>query len=438
MDLIAHLATGFGVALTPQNLAFAAGGALLGSVVAALPGLSLVVLLALLLPIVRALPAVPALILMTGLVMGGAGAQRRGAFGVNPTVFLAAAVSVAVVALLLQPLADFANRLGPADWVAAVLLVLAGTVVLASDSLLRGMAMVLFGLLLAQIGNDPASGTTRYGFGLAPLGQGIPLLAVAVGLYAIAPAMRTATALLRGSSRHDASALPAATEVSPGAAPSRWHAWRRRLPAVLLLVDGQNLRQVGVSAVWIPLFGFGLPATAPSALLFGAMVLKGIQPGPELVTTRPLLLWGLLVSLWVGAAVSALLTLPLLRLQTLRLWLAQRSERLSVALVVVLAATGIYTLGGGGYVLWAAAAFGVLGTVLQRLGCPSAPLFLGFLLAPLLEVNLRRALLLSDGDWSIFVTRPVSSGLLVAAALVIAVGLLPPARKRRKRTLRSG
>lgn len=424
MELSAPLSAGLGAALTAGNVALAAGGAVLGSLALALPRLGPVVMLALLLPVVQALPVLSALILLTGVVIGS---HHRMGIATKAATFVSACLGVLLVAVLLQPLTDVANRLGPAEWVALVVLTLVCTVALTADSLLRGLGMVLLGLLLAQVGSDPASGLVRYTFGIAALNQGVPLLALAVGLYAVGPAIVALRAEPLPSAMAGAS-LPAPAAPMP----SRWRLWLDKVPMAVRRTGPPSLHPVGAAAALLPLFSFGLPLNAPLALLFSAMALKGLRPGPEVGPTAPGLLWGVLASLWVGCSVLLLLQLPALRFRALRQWLSRHAERHVVAVVVVLASMGLYTLGGGRFALWLGAGIGVLSVVFHRLGCPVTPLFVAFLLAPALKANLGRALLLSGGDWSTFATRPVASALLLASALLIAVALLPPVRKRRR------
>lgn len=430
MEVIQHLLAGFGAATTAGNLTLAVVGALIGSLVVSWQRLGVMTALALLLPVAQTLSTLPALILLAGVLMGShqrasnpAVPHSRGAAAAGFASFACAGVGLSLLALLVQPLATVANRLGPADWVALLLLTLVAAVVMTSDSLLRGSGMALLGLLLAQIGTDPESGPARYTLGVSALSGGIPLLALAVGLYAIGPAI----VALR-SHRPLSPVLAPAPEKSL----SRWRPWLDKLPQMLSRSGLQGLRKIGAATALLPLFSFGLPFNAPLSLLFVALTLHRLRPGPELARAQPDLFWGVVVSLGIGCAALVVLQLPALRLASVRLGLARHAEGHAIVTVVVFAAVGLYAMGGGPVALWLGVGIGVMAAVFHRLGCPTTPLLVAFLLAPALQANLGRALLLSDGDWRIFVTRPVASALLLIAALVVGLALLPLSRKRRR------
>jgi TctA family transporter len=187
----------------------------------------------------------------------------------------------------------------------------------------------------------------------------------------------------------------------------------------------------GAQASFIPLLALGIPTNALMALLLGALALHGVAPGPQVMASHPDLFWGLIASMWVGNAILLVLNLPLVAL-----WarLVALPYRVVFPAVVALAAMALAVLGESPAGLFAGAAFGVLGYVFHKLLCEPAPLLLGFVLGPAMEAHMRHALSLSEGDWGMFVARPVSAGLLISAAAMVLLGALPAMRRRRDRT----
>jgi TctA family transporter len=191
----------------------------------------------------------------------------------------------------------------------------------------------------------------------------------------------------------------------------------------------ESANNAGAQTSFIPMLTLGIPPNAVMALMVGAMTIKGIQPGPQVMTSNPELFWGLIASMWIGNAMLIVLNLPLIGI-----WIKLLSVpyRFLFPAIVCFCGIGLYTLNNNNFDIFVAAGFGVLGYLFHKLGCEPAPLLLGFILGPMMEENLRRALLLSRGDWGTFVTRPLSAALLVAAALMILVVSLPAIRRQRR------
>lgn len=490
MDLLHDLSAGFGVASSLQNLLFAFCGCALGIAAAVLPGLGTVALIAILLPATYGLGAAPALILLAGVCYGahfggsiagtlvephgsvaasatsadGHAMARQGSAGSALAVaglgaFLAGCVGTLVLALAVPPLTALAFKFGPAEYFSLFVFGLVGSVVLASGSLLKAIAMIVLGLLLAQVGTDPTSGVARYGLGLRQLGDGIGLVVIAIGLFGAGEvivrlgqgdiprqvlttgwrprwptgrALRQATpAVLRGT------ALGAALGVLLGSfASTRVERALRARPDEVPVGSG-NLRGVagpasaqgaGAHTAFIPLLAFGIPPNALMALLIGALTIQGIRPGPQVMSSHPALFWGLVASMFIGNLMLVVLAVPLICLWSRLLKLPYRHL---FPAVVVLCCIGVYTLHRSSVDVYLMAGFAVFGYLLHKLRCEPAPLLMGFILGPMMEDNLRSALTLSNGDWGVLINRPISASLLAAAALLIAVVMLPAVRRGR-------
>ena len=497
MELLNNLALGFGVAFTLQNLMYAFFGSVLGTLIGVLPGLGPVATIAMLLPSIYALDATPALIMLAGIYYGaqyggsttailinvpgesssvvtaidGYQMARQGRAGAALAAaglgsFFAGCVGTIVIAAFAPPLTELAFKFGPAEYFSLMVLGLIGAVVLASGSLLKALAMIILGLLLAQINTDVISGTARYSFDIPELTDGIGFVVIAMGIFGFGeiisnlgqPAehrevftkdvkglwptkqdfMDAYPAVLRGT------ALGSILGVLPGggallASFASYTLEKKSRGRVGQVPFGKgNIRGVagpeaannaGAQTSFIPMLTLGIPPNAVMALMVGAMTIKGIQPGPQVMTSNPELFWGLIASMWVGNAMLVILNLPLIGIWIKLLTVPYKYLFPAIALFCCI---GVYTLNNSTFDVFLTAIFAVVGYVFYKLSCEAAPLLLGFILGPMMEENLRRALLLSRGDWSTFATRPLSAGLLVAAALMIVVVMLPSIKKKRE------
>lgn len=380
--------------------------------------------------------------------------------------FFAGCVGTLILASFAAPLTELAIQFGPSEYFSLMVVGLIGAVVLASGSLLKALAMVLVGLLLGMMGTDVNSGVVRFSFDIPELTDRISFLAIAMGLFGygeiisnlsrpedqrqvftseVKGIMPTATdfkrmtpAILRGT------ALGSFLGVLPGggALLSAFTAYTiekktRLQPGEVPFGEG-NIRGVaspeaannaGAQTSFIPLLTLGIPPNAVMALMVGAMTIHNIQPGPQVMTSNPELFWGLVASMWIGNAMLLVLNLPLIGL-----WvkLLKVPYRLLFPAIVLFCAVGVYSTNNNSFDVWMVAAFGFIGYLFIKLGCEPAPLLLGLILGPLMEENLRRALLIARGDWSVFVTRPMSAVLLSMAVLLLLVVLLPSIQRKRE------
>jgi TctA family transporter len=380
--------------------------------------------------------------------------------------FFAGCVGTVIIAAFAPPLTELAFKFGPAEYFSLMVLGLIGAVVLASGSLIKAIAMILLGLLLGQINTDVISGVPRFSFDVPELTDGIGFVAIAMGMFGFGeiignlgmPAEHREVftkdvkglwptlqdfkdawpAVVRGT------ALGSILGVLPGggALLSSFAAYtvEKKMPMKAGEVPfGQgNIRGVagpesannaGAQTSFIPMLTLGIPPNAVMALMVGAMTIKGIQPGPQVMTSNPQLFWGLIASMWVGNLMLVVLNMPLIGI-----WIKLLAVpyRFLFPAIVAFCCIGLYTLNNSSFDVYMGALFAVVGYVFYKLGCEPAPLLLGYILGPMMEENLRRALLLSRGDWSTFATRPLSAGLLGAAALMIVIVMLPSIRAKRE------
>ncbi len=492
METLQALAGGFAVALAPVNLGLAFLGVLVGNAVGVLPGIGPIAVIAMLLPITYGMPPTAALMMLAGLYYGaqyggattsillnvpgvasaavtcldGHALARHGRAGAALLVAMLASFAGACFGILLMILAapllvDLALAMGPAEYFAVMLLGLVAAAGLARGSPLKGVAMVVIGLVLGTVGSDVDTGVVRFAFGLPELADGLSIVAIAMGLFGVSDCLRNANRIpdtgrilevpsLRGE-RGDlrratpatlrASAIGALFGVLPGTGPAiaAFVAYAvekavSRTPerfgrgAIEGVAAPEAANNAAAQAAFVPTLALGIPGDAVMAIMLGAMILHGIQPGPRLVTERPDVFWGLVASFWVGNALLLVLNLPLIGL-----WvrLLRVPYRLIFPVMLLFVCVGVLSVRGAPLDVLAVLAFGVLGQLLARLGFEPAPLLLGFVLGPLLEEHFRRALLLARGDLSLFLHRPVAAALLAAAFLVLGLALAARLRRRR-------
>ncbi|WP_326534149.1 tripartite tricarboxylate transporter permease [Pseudorhodoferax sp.] len=380
--------------------------------------------------------------------------------------FFAGSVATLVLAAFAPPLTEIAFKFGPAEYFSLMVLGLIGAVVLASGSLLKAICMIVLGLLFGLVGTDVNSGVARYSFDIPELTDGISFIAIAMGIFGYgeiianlakpeeerqvytaklsgiwptAQDFRNMTpAILRGT------VLGSSMGILPGGGSLLSAFASYTLEKKLKLRAGEvpfgqgNIRGVagpesannaGAQTSFIPLLTLGIPGNAVMALMVGAMTIHNIQPGPQVMTSNPELFWGLIASMWIGNAMLIILNLPLIgvwiKLLTIPYkWLFPA--------IVLFCAVGVYSENNNSFEIWMVAIFGIVGYAFHKLGCEPAPLLLGLILGPMMDENLRRALLLSRGDWSVLVTRPLSATLLALAALLLIVVLLPSVKAKRE------
>jgi putative tricarboxylic transport membrane protein len=380
--------------------------------------------------------------------------------------FFAGCVGTLILAAFAPPLTELAFKFGPAEYFSLMILGLIGAVVLASGSLIKAIAMIVLGLLLGLIGTDVNSGVARYSFDIPELTDGIGFVVVAMGVFgygeiisnlsvptthrevftakvsglmptkadfkAMTPAVLRGTALgsalgiLPGGGALLAAFAAYALEKKMGIGPGEVEFGKGNIRGVAAPESANN---AGAQTSFIPLLTLGIPPNAVMALMVGAMTIHNIQPGPQVMTSNPQLFWGLIASMWMGNAMLVILNLPLIGM-----WIKLLTVpyRWLFPAIVLFCAIGVYSTNNNTWDVWMVAMFGVIGYVFIKLGCEPAPLLLGFILGPMMEENLRRALLLSRGDWTVFVTRPLSAGLLAAALALLVIVALPSIKAKRQ------
>ncbi|AWK87689.1 tripartite tricarboxylate transporter permease [Azospirillum thermophilum] len=493
-DIFANLLHGLAVAALPANLFYCFAGALIGTLIGVLPGIGPVATVALLLPITFYLPPVGALIMLAGIFYGaqyggsttailvklpgesssvmtcldGHAMAREGRGGVALAVaalssLFAGVVTILVIAVAGPPLAGMALAFGPAEYVALMVLGLIGAVTLAHGSVVKAVAMILVGLLLSMVGTDVSSGQMRFTFGIPQLYDGLDFVPLAMGLFGLAEIVLNLEETegkgiapapihrLWPSLQDFREAWPAAVRgtglgallgILPGGGATlsafAAYALEKRVArdpgrfgrgAIQGVAGPEAANNAGAQASFIPMLSLGIPSNAVMALMIGAMMIHGITPGPQIMTKQPDLFWGMIASMLVGNVMLVVLNLPLIGL-----WV--RLLRVPYVYlfpaILVFCCIGTYSLKNEVFDVVTMAVFGVFGYLLRKLEFEPAPLLLGFVLGPLLEENLGRALLLSQGDLTVFATRPISAGLLAVAAVLLVLVLIPSVRRTRE------
>src|SRR5438105_6213473 len=500
MDLLNHLSLGFSVAFIPINLLYAFVGVLLGTLIGVLPGIGPVATIAMLLPTRYALQPVSALIMLAGIYYGaqyggsttailvnmpgesssvvtcldGYQMARKGEAGAALSIaaigsFFAGTVATVLVAGVSVPLSELALKFGPAEYFSLMVLGLIGAVVLAHGSLVKAIAMIILGLLLGIVGTDVNSGVARFDFGIPELSDGIGVVVVAMGMFGFAeiilnlestetreiiktklrgmwlskaqfkqafPAVLRGTALgsmlgvLPGGGAMLSSFASYSVEKKLAKDPSQFGRG-----AIQGVAGPESANNAGAQTSFIPLLTLGIPENAVMAMMVGAMTIHNIQPGPQVMTSNPSLFWGLVVSMWVGNLMLVVLNLPLIGI-----WIKLLTVpyRVLYPAILLFCAIGVYSINNTSFDVSQTAVFGALGLLFFKLECEPAPLLLGFVLGPMMEENLRRAMLLSRGDPTVFFTRPISLAMLLAAAALLLLIVAPNFRKKREEAFAEG
>ena len=380
--------------------------------------------------------------------------------------FFAGCVGTLILAAFAPPLTELAFKVGPAEYFSLMILGLIGAVVLASGSLLKAIGMIVLGLLLGLVGTDVNSGVARFSFDIPELTDGIGFVVIAMGVFGYGEIISNLSvpeedrevftakvsglfptkqdfkdmtpAVLRGTF------LGSALGILPGGgallAAFAAYALEKKIPMkpgevpfgkgnIRGVAAPESANNAGAQTSFIPLLTLGIPPNAVMALMVGAMTIHNIQPGPQVMTSNPELFWGLIASMWIGNAMLIILNLPLIGM-----WIKLLTVpyRFLFPAIVLFCAIGVYSTNNNTFDIWMVAGFGFIGYLFNKLGMEPAPLLLGFILGPMMEENLRRALLLSRGDWTVFVTRGLSAGLLAAALLMLVIVLLPSVKSKRE------
>lgn len=493
MDLFGNLELGFSVALTLQNISYCFIGCLLGTLIGVLPGIGPAATIAMLLPATFALDPTTALIMLAGIYYGaqyggsttailvnlpgeatsvvttldGYRMARNGQAGVALATaaigsFFAGTIATLIIAAFARPMSDLALAFGPAEYFSLMVVGLVASVILASGSLLKAISMIVLGLLIGIIGTDINSGEMRFTFGLLELADGVNLVIMAMGLFGLGEIIKnlalpeeqrstgTITSLLPSRAEFRrivgpilrGTGLGSALGILPGggALLSSFAAYslEKKLSKTpekfgTGMIEGvaapEAANNAGAQTSFIPMLTLGIPSNAIMALMAGAMILHGIQPGPGVIRDQPDLFWGIIASMWIGNAMLLILNLPLVgvwaRLVTI-------PYHLLYPAILVFCCIGVFTLNNNSVDIYLMCLFGFLGYLFFKLECEPAPLLLGAVLGPMMEENLRRTLLLSRGDPMVFVERPISAGLLAVALIGLVAMASPYLRQRRE------
>ncbi|HEY8250810.1 MAG TPA: tripartite tricarboxylate transporter permease [Burkholderiales bacterium] len=486
------LALGFAVAASVENLLYCLVGVALGTLIGVLPGITPLVAIGMLFPLTFTLPPIPSLIMLAGIYYGaqyggsttailvnlpgetasavtcidGYPMARQGRAGPALAIaalasFFAGCVGTLLIAFVGPPLGEWALQFGPWEYCALMLMGLVASAVLARGDAVKGLAMVALGLLFGVVGTDVNSGVVRYAFDVPELFDGIGFTVIAVGLFAVAEiasnlesgerreALAAAFSELLPS-RHDlrdsswpmmrGTAVGAVLGVLPGTGPAlaSFAAYmlekkvatdpdRFGAGAVEGVAAPEAANNAAAQTGFIPTLTLGIPGSAVMTLMVGAMMMHGFAPGPQAMAEKPELFWGIVASMWLGNLMLLVLNLPLIGL-----WvsLLKVPYRWLFPSIVMFCCIGVYSVSNNPVDVYLCAALGALGFLLARVGCEPAPLLLGYVLGPLFEEHLRRAMLLGRGDPLLFLTRPISLAFMLGTALVLVAMVWPALRRK--------
>ena len=493
MELFDNLIFGFSVALSFQNLMYCFVGVLLGTLIGVLPGIGPLATIAMLLPLTFNVAPVAALIMLAGIYYGaqyggsttailvnlpgetsavvtcidGYQMARQGRAGPALAIaaigsFVAGTIGTLLIALFGPPLADIALKFASPEYFSLMLMGLVAAALLAQGDMVKSLSMVVLGLLLGIVGTDVNTGMQRFSLGITELSDGIGFIVIAVGIFAIGEIVtnlgeeerrtvftskvthlfptrddlrRSFWPILRGTG------LGAFFGVLPGTGPAiasfSSYMMEKKLAAdpsrfgkgaIEGVAGPESANNADAQCKFIPMLTLGLPASGVMALMLGALTIQGIQPGPQVMTQKPDLFWGLIASMWIGNLMLVVLNLPLVGL-----WvrLLRVPYRILFPAIMAFSAIGVYSVNNSAFEIYLTAVFGVLGFIWMKLGFNLAPMLLGFVLGPMMEENLRRSMLTSRGDPTVFFTRPLSLAFVIATILILLVMIVPAVRKRR-------
>ncbi|EFH13557.1 tripartite tricarboxylate transporter permease [Pseudoroseomonas cervicalis] len=495
MDIFSNLALGFSVAFDPQTLLYCFIGVFLGTFIGVLPGIGALATISMLLPLTFYVPPTAALVMLAGIYYGAQYGGSTASILLNLPGTPSAAVACldgypmaqkgrAGVALLMTTVASFvgsslgiiiltafspvlsgvALSFGPADYFAMMLLGLVAAATLAQGSPVKGIAMVLVGLALGMVGTDVQTGQQRFTFDIPQLADGLSLVALAMGLFGVAEVIASINRVRDGQSAKERitfrsmvpqgkdlkdSALPmlrgtgigAIFGALPGAgatiASFMSYAIEKKVArdpsrfgkgAIEGVTAPESANNAASQTAFIPTLTLGIPGDAVMALMLGAMIIQGIQPGPRLVTEHPELFWGLIASFWIGNVMLVILNLPLIGIWVKMLAIPYRILYPAILLFICI---GVYSVNNSAFDVLLVMIFGVFGYLMMLLKFEPAPLVLGFILGPLMEEHLRRAMLLSRGDPMVFLERPISASFLAITAALLAWAIFALMRQNR-------
>jgi putative tricarboxylic transport membrane protein len=495
MDLANNLLFGLSIVAQPNNLLFCFVGVFLGTLIGVLPGVGPTATIAMLIPLTFAMSPTTAVIMLAGIYYGsqyggsttaillnvpgessnavtamdGYQMALQGRAGAALAIaalssFFAGTVCTLAIALFAIPLGAIALKFNSADYFSLMLLGLVGSVALAHGSVIKALGMIMVGLLLGLVGTDIYTGSQRFTMGFIELSDGINFVPIAIGLFGLPEILRN----LEDMSNGTATGMPRAIGTLR---PTR-EEWRRSIPATLrgTLLGGvlgilpgagatiasfmaytlekrvsrnperfgkgapegvagpESANNAAAQTAFIPMLALGIPSTPNLAVIIGALLVQGFAPGPTVITAHPDFFWAVIVSMWIGNAMLLVLNLPLVGL-----WVQLLRIPYAVLFPAVLAfcSVGTYAVDSNIFDVYTLVISALVGYVLHKCRCEPAPLVLGLVLGPLIDQHFRRALLVSNGDPSIFLTRPISAILMAIAVVLLVITIVPALRQRR-------
>ena len=494
MDIIHSIGLGFAVALQPVNLLYCFLGVFIGTLVGVLPGIGPVGAMSLLLPVTFQTTPEAAVIMLAGIYYGamyggsttsilvnipgeaasvvtcldGYQMARQGRAG--PALgmaafgsFIAGTAAIVGLMLLAPPLSRFALKFGPAEYFSLMVLGLCILIYLAHGSMAKALLMAAFGVVLGLVGLDAITAQPRLTFGRMELVDGVGLVPIVMGLFGIAEVLLNIESVLKRNilkssisgllpTRQDwrdsagplarGSVLGFFLGILPGggAVISSFlsYALEKRVSrhperfghgAIEGVAGPEAANNAAAGGAFIPLMTLGIPPNVVMAMLMGAFIIHGVQPGPLMMTQKPELFWGVIASMYIGNIMLLILNLPLIGIwvQVLRV-----PYRILFPLILLFCLIGVYAVSNTVFDIYIMVLFGVLGYLMKKFGYEPAPLVLAFVLGPMLENNLRKSLILSQGDFSTFVTRPLSAIALLLALALLLSPLIPRLRGKRE------
>ncbi|MBX9589835.1 MAG: tripartite tricarboxylate transporter permease [Hyphomonadaceae bacterium] len=493
-DLFSNLSLGFLVAASLQNLLLCLIGVIVGTLVGVLPGVGSVATIAMLLPITFGLPPIGALIMLAGIYYGaqyggsttsilvnipgeatsvvttldGHQMAQQGRAGPALAIaaigsFFAGCVATLLVAALGAPLTSIALLFRPPEYFSLMVVGLIFAVVLAKGSIPKAILMVLVGLLMSQIGQDLETGVGRMTFNIPDLADGIHLSVVAMGLFGFTEIIRnlennTSRDILKtkidGLMPKRADLVASAPAIGRGTilgsilgilpgggaiiASFAAYGLEKKISkhpedfgrgTIVGVAAPESANNAAAQTSFIPLLTLGIPPNAVMALMVGAMTLHGIVPGPQIITKQPELFWGMIASMWIGNLMLIIINLPMIGIWVRLLRIPYRSL---FPCIILFCCIGIYSVNNSTFDVVMAGVFGLVGYWMAKHDFEPAPLVLGWVLGPLMEENLRRAILISHGDYTVFFRQPISAALLAIAAGILIVAVLPTIKRKRE------
>jgi TctA family transporter len=497
MDLFSNLIIGLSTAVEPTNLLYCLIGVFIGTAIGVLPGIGPIPTVALLLPLTFGLDATSAFIMLAGIFYGaqyggsttailvnvpgetsavitcldGHQMARQGRAGPALAIaaissFFAGTIATIVMCVLSIPLASLALKFTAVEYFSLMVVGLLAAVILAHGSVMKALSMVLLGLLLGLIGIDVSSGAPRMVFGITELSDGIDFVPVAMGMFGLGEIIANLERSQKREVTHQkirdliptwadlrtsfgpmsrGTLIGCVLGVLPGGGaalpPFTAYALEKKLSrdpsrfghgAIEGVASPEAANNAGAQTSFIPLLTLGIPSNALMAMMIGALMMHGIQPGPQIMTEQPKLVWGVLASMYVGNAMLLVINLPLISI-----WVSMLKipYRLMFPAIALLCCIGTYGIANSVFNIWLMLGCAIVGYFFIKVGAEPAPLLLGLVLGPQIEEYFRRAMMLSDGDLTVFLQRPISAGLLSVAAILLLLMLSPAITKKRKEAL---